>query len=334
MKFIVIIATFLIDLLVSVEILCQTPKILLTGETQGTYYAITYFDKQNRDMQDGVDSVFRMVDNSVSLWNANSLINRINNNEENVFPDEFYIDNFNLAMDVSDNTDGYFDITIGPLVSLWGFGSKKRIHVTPEMVEEKRKLIDYHKVQLKNGRIIKEDTAMRIDFNAIAQGYTVDVLASMLMKAGINRFIIDVGGEIYANRTKPDGIYWSVGIEQPSVDKESQRNIQQLVCLKNKGLATSGSYRNYFEENGKRFAHVIDPKTGYPVNHNLLSVTVLAKNAAIADAYCTAFLAMGIEKSLRVIEKVHGLEALFITGKDSTDFEIFATKGFRKIMVE
>ncbi|NOU45596.1 MAG: FAD:protein FMN transferase [Bacteroidales bacterium] len=334
MKFIAIILAMLFDLLVSAKIHCQTPKIFLTGETQGTYYAITYFDKKNRDMQDEVDSIFRLVDNSVSQWNANSLINRINNNETNVFPDEFFINNFKLAMEVSDNTDGYFDITIGPLVSLWGFGLKKRIHVTPEMVVEKSKLVDYCKVQLLNGKIIKEDTAMRIDFNAIAQGYTVDVLASMLMKAGIDRFIIDVGGEIYANRTKPDGSRWSVGIEQPSVDKESQRNIQQRVRLKNKGLATSGSYRNYFEENGKRFAHVIDPKTGYPVNHNLLSVTVLADNTAVADAYCTAFLAMGIEKSLRVIEKVHGLEALFISGKDSTDFEIFVTKGFRKIMVE
>jgi thiamine biosynthesis lipoprotein len=308
------------------------PKKYLTGEAQGTYYAITYFDEQDRDMQHEVDSMFLVFDHSVSLWDMNSLINRINRNDTTVIPDDFFIQNFMLASDISKKTEGYFDFTIGPLVKMWGFGLQERVEVTPEMVQKKLKLVDYRNVHLLDGRIVKDNPEILFDFNAIAQGYSVDYLAQLFLSKGIDRFIIDVGGEIYASKTKPDGSPWVVGVEHPAKDKNDLRSIQQLVKLTNRGLATSGSYRNYYEENGKRYSHIIDVKTGYPVTHNLLSVTVLAEKTAIADGYCTAFLAMGVEKSLQMLEQLDGIEAYFIFSTDTNTFETFATDGFLKIM--
>lgn len=330
----ILVILVLCSLLASCNSQTAISKKQLTGEAQGTYYAITYFDVHDRDFQHEVDSLFMMFDHSASLWDKNSLIARINNNDTNVVPDEFFIKNFELAREISENTDGYFDFTIGPLVKLWGFGLEKRGDVSSEMVMEKLKLVDYRKVHLLNGRIVKDNPEILFDFNAIAQGFSVDFLAQFFLSKGIDQFIIDVGGEIYASRTKLGGTPWMVGVEQPSREMDDGRSIQQVVRLTNMGLATSGSYRNYYEENGKRFSHVIDVKTGYPVTHNLLSVTVLAESASIADGYCTAFLAMGVDKSLELLKKLPKIEAYFISASDSSGFETYATEGFKKIMVE
>jgi len=309
-------------------------KIRLNGEAQGTYYNISYYDSLDRDLQDEVDSLFASFDQSASLWDKNSLISRINRNDSTVKPDEFLIQNFELSAEIAANTDGYFDFTIGPLVTMWGFGLEKRDAITPEMVNEKLRLVNYRNVSLVHGKIVKNNPEILLDFNAIAQGFSVDYIAKMLVSKGIDRFIIDVGGEIYASKTKMDGTLWKVGVEHPAKNKNAERSIQQIVCLTNQGLATSGSYRNYYEEDGKRYAHVIDAKSGYPVSHNLLSVTVLAKNAAMADGYSTAFLAMGIEKSCKIIATVPGIEAFFISARDSTHFDTYATDGFKKIMLD
>jgi thiamine biosynthesis lipoprotein len=309
-------------------------KIQLNGETQGTYYAITYFDEQNRNLQTEIDSVFDAINHSASLWDSNSLISRINANDPDASPDAFLVKNFRLATRISEETDGYFDFTIGPLVQAWGFGLKKRDSMTAEKVQELLPLVDYHKMKLVDGKIVKENPKMQLDFNAIAQGITVDELADLLMSKDIERFLIDVGGEIYAHKTKSDGSLWKVGIEQPSKQKDEGRTIQQIVTLKNQGLATSGSYRNFYEIDGKRYSHVIDPKTGYPVNHQLLSVTVLAPDAGLADGYATAFLVMGVDKAVETMKKLHGVDAFFISATENGGYETFATEGFRKIMSE
>jgi thiamine biosynthesis lipoprotein len=309
-------------------------KIQLTGEAQGTYYAITYFDVQNRNLQTAIDSVFDAINHSASLWDSNSLISRINANDPDASPDAFLVKNFRLASNISQKTDGYFDFTIGPLVQAWGFGLKKRDSMTAEKVQELLSLVDYHKMSLVDGKIVKENPKMQLDFNAIAQGITVDELADLLISKDIERFLIDVGGEIYAHKTKADGSLWKVGIEQPSKQKDEGRTIQQIVTLKNQGLATSGSYRNFYEIDGKRFSHVIDPKTGYPVNHQLLSVTVLAPDAGLADGYATAFLVMGVEKAVETMKKLHDVDAFFISATENGGYETFATEGFKKILSE
>ncbi len=308
-------------------------KVVLQGETQGTYYAITYFDDQGRDFSKKIDSVLQVVDYSMSLWVDSSLINRINRGDTSALPDEHFIYNFLLAKEVSAATDGYFDFTIGPLVSAWGFHRKNRLEMTPDMVDSLKSLVDFRRVRIEKKRIVKDDPRISIDFNAIAQGYTVDLIAELLDGLGVEHFIVDIGGEIMARNRKPDGNPWRVGIETPSETKDDERKVENVIKLENKGLSTSGSYRKYFEQDGKRFSHSIDPKTGYPVQHSLMSVTVLAENAAIADAYSTAFMVMGLEKSLEIISYLGGIEAFFIYYEDG-QYKTKATPGMASLIEE
>ncbi|MCE1201231.1 MAG: FAD:protein FMN transferase [Bacteroidia bacterium] len=314
---------------------CQrTPKmekIVLQGETQGTYYAITYFDDQGQDLRPKIDSVLHVIDLSMSLWVDSSLISRINRGDTTALPDDHFIYNFLLAKEVSAATDGYFDFTIGPLVSAWGFHRKNRLEMTPKLVDSLKALVDYRRVRIEKKRIVKEDPRISFDFNAIAQGYSVDLIAELLDNLGIEHFIVDIGGEIVARNRKPDGSPWRVGIETPSETKDNERKVETVITLENKGLSTSGSYRKYFEQDGKRFSHSIDPKTGYPVQHSLMSVTVLAENAAIADAYSTAFMVMGLEKSLEIMDYLGGIEAFFIYYEDG-QYKTKATPGMESLM--
>lgn len=307
-------------------------KNILQGETQGTYYAITYYDAQGRNFQPEVDSILRDVDHSMSLWIDNSLISRINKGDTSVMLDDHFIYNFLLSKEVSAATDGYFDFTVGPLVSAWGFHRKNRLEMTAQMVDSLKQLVGFNKVRLEKKRIIKDDPRITIDFNAIAQGYTVDLIAEMLDEKGVEHFIVDIGGEIVARNRKPDGSPWRVGIETPAENKEDERKVETVVRLENKGLSTSGSYRKYFEKNGKRYSHTIDPKTGYPVEHNLISVTILAENAAVADAYSTAFMAMGIDKALEIIPYFGGgIEAFFIYYENG-QYKTKATPGMESLI--
>lgn len=312
----------------------ETQKISFTGEAQGTYYAITYFDADNRNFADEIDSLLKAFDQSVSLWVGESIISRVNRDDTTVVLDDIFKYNFYLSKEISALSDGYFDFTVSPLVEAWGFSFKQKQKMSPMQIDSLRQLVDYRKVQISNGQVVKEDPRMRFDFNAIAQGYSVDLIAQFLSRKGIKNFVVDVGGEIYALGTKPDNEPWRVGVEHPAPDMDAERTIQLVVRLDGKGLATSGSYRKYYEENGKRYSHFIDPKTGYPVQHNLLSVTVLAKNAAEADALATAFMVMGKEKSTALLSALHDVEAFFIFWGEAGDYETYATPGFAALIEE
>ena len=260
-------------------------KMVLQGLVQGSYYAITYYDEEGRNFQQEIDSIFHAVDMSVNLWVDSSVICKVNRNED-VALDQIFIENFEVAQRAAALSDGYFDPTISPLVSAWGFSAKKP-HLPPlasHLIDSLKQLVDYRKVRIEDGKLIKENPAMKLDFNAIAQGYTTDLVGALLESKGIKSYIVDVGGEIFARGTKPDGKPWVVGIEKPSADWDSERVVQQRVELEDKGIVTSGSYRKYVEREGKRYSHCIDPMTGYPVEHNLLSATVIAENATWADA--------------------------------------------------
>jgi len=310
-------------------------KISFAGETQGTYYAITYYDTEDNNLQPKIDSLLKAFDQSVSLWVPNSLISRINEGDSTAVPDEVFKYNFLLSKEIARKTDGYFDFTISPLVEAWGFSFKEKIKLNKTQIDSLRTLVDFRNVQLVDGKVTKTDSRIRFDFNAIAQGYSTDLVAEFLNSLNINQYIIDIGGEVFARGTKPDGTKWRVGIEHPEMNNTEARSVQQVVTLENKGLATSGSYRKYYEENGKRYSHAIDPKTGYPVTHNLLSVSVLANTTAEADAYATAFLVMGLEKSLKLLEELNDLEAYFISWDEHNDtFEVTETPGIRKYFVD
>lgn len=312
----------------------EPKRMNLAGEAQGTYYAITYFDEYERNLQLQVDSLLRAFDLSVSLWEENSILSRVNSGDSSTVLDNVFIYNFLLSKEIAILTDGYFDFTIGPLAKAWGFHRKNRMEMSAEQVDSLRKLVDYTKVKLTEGKIVKDDPRMSFDFNAVAQGHSVDLIAQLFDSIGITHFIIDVGGEIVARNTKPDSSKWRVAIESPAQDKNDERNIEVIVAIENKALATSGSYRKYFEIDGKRYSHAINPKTGYPVDHQLLSVTVLADNAALADALSTAFMVMGIEKSQKLLEKLPDIEAYFIFWNDEKTYGTYATDGFKAFLTD
>lgn len=305
-------------------------KTIITGEAQGTYYQVTYIDDSNRNFSKEIDSLLRTLDHSVSLWDDSSIISRINRNEKGVKLDSIFRVIFTKSMEVAKRTEGAFNPCVGPLVKAWGFHRKQGKLPDSVLIAELLKHIDYRKIWLQGDSIVKSDTNIELDFNAIAQGYSADLVASFLREKGISSYLVDIGGEVVAGDMKPDGSLWRVGIEKPSDSASSEREIETVVEIANKAIATSGTYRKYRLENGRRYSHTIDPQTGFPVNHSLLSVSVVANDGITADAYATAFMVMGAEKAWRFIRdnKDLGLEAYFILDDNKSNFRIIQTPGF------
>ena len=308
-------------------------KIVLQGLAQGSYYAVTYFDEENRNFQREIDSIFHAVDLSVNLWVNSSVISKVNRNEA-VTLDSIFINNFRIAQEAAQLSDGYFDPTISPIVAAWGFSYKHGDSITPQLIDSLKQLVDYRKIHIEKGMVVKENLEMKLDFNAIAQGYTSDLIAAFLESRGINNYLVDTGGEIMARGSKPNGQPWIVGIEKPAENWDSEQIVQTRIALRDKGLVTSGSTRKYVERNGKRYSHCINPKTGYPVEHSVLSATVLAENSVWADALASICMVMGMEKSLPLIESMDGVEAYYIFVNENDELETFATEGFQKLIIE
>ena len=308
-------------------------KMVLQGLAQGSYYAVTYYDEQERNFQHEIDSIFHAVDMSVNLWVDSSVISKVNRNEEVVL-DDIFIDNFNIAQEAAKLSDGYFDPTISPIVAAWGFSNKHGDSITPQLIDSLKQLVDYRKVRIEDGKVIKENPYIQLDFNAIAQGYTSDMIASFLESRGVKDFLVDTGGEIMACGGKPNGQPWIVGIEKPADNWDSEQVVQTRIALRDKGLVTSGSTRKYVERNGKRYSHCINPKTGYPVEHQLLSATVLAENSVWADALASICMVMGLEKSLETINALDGVEAYYIFANEKNELETYTTEGFKMSLVD
>lgn len=293
---------------------CNTvEKQQFFGMTQGSYYSITYYDEQNRDFHAEFDSIFEEIESTLSLWDENSVIRRVNRNDTSVVLNKIFIDNFDYAMKAAELSDGLFDPTIGPLVQAWGFHFKEGMEMTPEIVDSLKQLVDYRKIKIENGKVVKENPNMTLDFNAVAQGYTTDVIGDFLLSKNVNDFLVDVGGEILARGRKPNGDLWKVGIEKPADNKESERIVQEIVELENRSIVTSGNYRKYVERGGKRYSHSLNPKTGYPSENSLLSATVICDNTAWADCLASICMVVGLEKAIEIIESSdYSVDAYFI----------------------
>lgn len=291
---------------------CNTvEKQQFFGTTQGSYYSIIYFDEQNRNFSSDFDSIFKEIENTLSLWDENSMIRKVNRNED-VELNQIFIDNFNYAMEAAELTDGLFDPTVGPLVSAWGFHYKEGMEMTPAIVDSLRQLVDYRKVKIENGRVVKANPNMTLDFNAVAQGYTTDMIGEFLLSKDVNNFLVDVGGEIMARGSKPNDEPWKIGIEKPAATKDSERIVQEIVELNNQSIVTSGNYRKYVEKNGKRYSHSLNPKTGYPSENNLLSATVICDNTAWADCLASICMVVGMENAMEILETQENVKAYFI----------------------
>ena len=294
--------------------------IYVRGEAQGTTYNITYSAPEKTNYKNEIDSLFKAVDQSLSTYVPGSIISRINRNDTGVVADKYFIDVFRKAQEISQQTNGAFDVTVAPIVNAWGFGFTKRARIDSATIDSLLRFVGYQKIKLEGGAIVKTNPGMMLDFNAIAQGYTVDLLSSFLESKGINNYLVELGGEVRTKGKKNNGEDWKIGIDQPYETYTEGRPLKAIVSLKNKALATSGNYRKFYVENGRKYAHIIDPHTGYPSKHNLLSATVIANDCMTADAFATAFMVMGLEKAKQFLskDKQLGLEVFFIYDEQGT----------------
>lgn len=288
----------------------STPYQHDKGMVFGTVYHITYQSSQN--LQKDIEAELAKVDASLSPFNKRSIITAVNQNRDTVV-NKMFADVFTLAMKISDVTDGAFDITVAPLVNAWGFGFKGGTMPTRHQVDSLKSLVGYRKVSLANGRVSKTDPRIMLDCSSIAKGYGCDVVAKYLSARGIDNYMVEIGGEIVTHGISEKRLPWKIGVTKPVDDSLSvNQELQTVINVTDKAMATSGNYRNFYYKNGRKYAHTIDPATGYPVQHTILSSTVIADDCATADAYATAFMVMGLDKAKAVLSRHPELMAYFI----------------------
>lgn len=305
------------------------------GSTQGTTYNITYEYKQGEDLHTEIEQVLRDFDLSLSTYLDESIISKINRNEEGVSPDEKFLTVFHEARRVYEETQGAFDITVAPIVNAFGFGFTPASVVDSALIDSLLQFVGMDKVSLEQGRIVKDDPRLMLDVNAIAQGYSVDVVAAFLEGKKVENYLVEIGGELRCKGKNPKGENWMIGIDRP-IDGNMipGENMQAVVLMENASLATSGNYRKFYEMEGVKYAHSIDPKTGYPILSRLLSATVVTDECIRADALATAFMVMGIEKSIEFLNDHLDVDAYLIYSDSEGNLRVYATKGMRKRILD
>lgn len=296
------------------------------GAVFGTTYHITY--NHNADLSTDITRVLKAVDNSLSTFNANSTISLVNKNMQ-VELDSMFLYVFHLAQHVAETTSGAFDITVAPAVNAWGFGFKNAETIDNDLIDSLKQIVGYQMVKEENGVIVKEDNRIMLDCSAIAKGFGCDVVAALFDSVGIADYMVEIGGEIVVKGLNSKGSDWRIGISKPTDDSlATETELQTVLELSDRAMATSGNYRNFYYKDGKKYAHTIDPATCRPVNHNLLSVTVLAENCAVADAYATAMMVLGLERSLELCKKLENVDAYFIYQDNEGVIQICTTPDF------
>ena len=277
-------------------------------EEEGTVFHTVYHIKYRTDkgpLTDKIAAELQAFDASLNPFNKTSILARVNRNEE-VEVDDWFVTVFNRAMEVSERSGGVFDVTAAPLINLWGFGYEQKDSVSPAVIDSMLQFVGYRKVRLDGRRVVKDDPRIELSFSAIAKGYACDVVAALLEREGVEDYMVEIGGEVASRGMNPRGECWRIGINKPEDDTTGVKNeTEEIVQLcGRRGMATSGNYRNFHVRDGKKVAHTIDPRTGYPSQQNILSATIVAPDCMTADAYATAFMAMGLEAACRMAESV------------------------------
>ena len=324
---------FLLLLIIGTVVILKKQPPFRTNEGMvfGTVYKITY--QHADDLQNDIKEALMEVDNSLSPYNPNSIITRINHNEDTVL-NEHFTKVFTLAEKISQETDGAFDITVAPLVNAWGFGFKHSIDIEPNVIDSLKSFVGYQKVRLENGKVVKDDKRVMLDCSAIAKGYGVDRVARLLDQKGVQHYMVDIGGEVVVKGKNPRMKTWRIGINKPIEDSLSiNQELQTILEVTGVGMATSGNYRKFYYKDGKRYAHTIDPREGIPVQHNILSATVIAPDCTTADAYATAFMVMGLEQAKTFCEEHPELNAYLICDGEGDGYEIYYTPGLESFIV-
>lgn len=305
-----------------------------TGFTQGTTYSIV-FENNGRinpqKLKTDVEKLLGDFDLSLSLYIDSSVLSKVNRNEE-VRLDTFFVEAFRKSVEITRMTDGAFDITVGPLVKAWGFGPDAHKNFTEAKRDSLLRLVGMDKVMIKNGRVIKEYPGIMLDFNAIGQGYSVDIISDYFRSLGIKSFLIEIGGEVRVRGDK-HGILWRIGIDKPADDNMVPGNdLQAVISLKDRSLATSGNYRKFFVENGVKYSHTIDPRTGYPAKNQLLSATILADECATADGIATACMVMGKDKSIEFLSMHPEFDAFLVFSDEKGSFQTWTTEKLKRFI--
>ena len=304
----------------------------ISGAAQGTSYRIIWESQDGQSIQPDIDSLLSELDHSLSTYRQDSLISRINRNDPDAQTDRHLRAVLEIAKRVHRDTRGAFDPTIAPLVLASGFGPDpvSHIDVDPQAIEDAMELVGLDKITIADGRITKPHHGVRLDLNGIGQGYAVDLISSHLQDRDITNFMVELGGEVLARGVNAEGGEWRIGIDRPSEGNTFPgAQLEAVIRLRDRGLATSGNYRNFHEIDGRKFTHVIDPRTGAATTSPLLSVTVTAPNATLADAYATACMVMGLEKGTTFINSRDDLEALFIHSDESGAMQTRASAGLQ-----
>lgn len=303
------------------------------GEIFTTSYNIKY--AYNRSLKDEITDELNIFDLSLNPFKENSIITKVNNNEP-VELDSFFINVFNKSVEVSQKSKGYFDITTSPLINAWGFGFQNMESITPELIDSLKQFVGYEKIAIdESGKVIKTDSRVQINTSAIAKGYSCDVVADLLERHGIENYMIEIGGEVSAKGVNEKGACWRIGVDKPNDDALFvEHELQIIISLCDKSLATSGNYRNFYVKDGKKYAHTINPKTGYPSETDLLSATVIADDCMTADAYATAFVAMGLDKSVEIARGLEGVDYYFIYANEDGAYDTVYSTGFEQFFVE
>ena len=302
------------------------------GQALGTAYSVSYYSNEGVAYQVEIDSLIAEFNSVFSIYDTASLISEVNNNLITEIDNNWFSEILYASEIIYKKTNGLFDPTVGSLVNAWGFGTHDRLKMNSDKIDSILDFTGFDKIKYNNGVLEKEDIRTKLDFNAIAKGYCVDLVGKLLEQKGINSYLIEIGGEIVAKGIKPDSTYWRIGIEKPADKALDKQEVFQIIKLHDRALATSGSYRRYFEEDGRRYSHTINPTTGYPVDNNLLSVTVVAETCLLADAYATAFMVMGVEETIAFAEKHSDIEVFLIYEDKHKDISIKYTDGFKAIM--
>ena len=280
-----------------------------SGKVFGTVYHITY--QYPIDLTDSIYAVLMSVDNSLSPFNPRSTITAINENRS-MNTDTLFREVFRMAQSISEKTGGNFDITVAPLVNAWGFGFRNKQNINRSYIDSLRQFIGYEKISLCGDKVLKQDERILLDCSAIAKGYGCDRVADFLSRKGITNYMIEIGGEIVVKGINPDKQKWKIGVNKPTEDSLDNHELQTILHISETALATSGNYRNFYYKNGRKYAHTINPHTGYPTEHALLSATVFAPTCAMADAYATAFMVAGLEQAKKILRTEQQLKAYLI----------------------
>lgn len=302
--------------------------VAFRGQTMGTIYSIKYLDEEQRNFKQGVDSLLNVFNQSLNHYLPNSEISQFNRQDTFYFKLPYFHPVLEASKEVYEKTSGAFDPTVAPLVNAWGFGPDTTTTPSSAKVDSLLQYIGFDKIKFTKEYVTKTKPGVQLNFSAIAKGYGVDVVASFLAEKGIKNLMVEIGGEVVARGINAQGDVWRIGINNP--DKPGE--LTSAIALENQAIATSGDYLNFYEKDGKRYAHTLNPKTGYPVEHTALSVSVIADDCMTADAYATAFMVLGVEKAKEILENNPSLDAYIIYDENSEDRTFMTARLKEKVL--